>query len=406
MTSASRGDDPPNPPRALREATTVAVVGGGVAGLTAAMLLRRSGIACIVLERQSRDYVEQRQRAGVGEYRGVRMCQQWGRPELLGRFPADNTIAGRLDGEPVLAGRGFMLPQQVLVRNLIAAFLAGGDAGGQRGDLRFGVADVTLHGLDTDQPAVAYTDADGTAREIECDFVAGCDGDHGVCRSGIPDGVLTACTRDYGITWLTILADAPPPEHPSIAVGQHGYAAHFARGPMASRFYLEIDPADTPRDWPDERIWAELRKRFWQPGLPGGPVTETETFALRSQVFEPMSYGRLYLLGDAAHVISPMGAKGMNLALYDAEVFATAVRDQVTSGDDTGLRGYSDTCLARTWRYQEYADWMSGVLFPLCGQRAATDPYAARIARARLAGGVQPSSAAALAWGELITGLA
>ena len=394
-------------PRAAREAKTVAIVGGGVAGLTTAMLLARSGIGCVVLERQSRDHVEQRQRAGIVEYRGVRMFQQRGLSGLLGRFPADNTLQITLDGQPILTGRdahsaefaGIVVPQQALVRNLIAAFLDEG------GDLRFGVSAVALHGLDTSHPSVTYADADGTAREIECELVAGCDGDRGVSRSAIPEGVLTAYTRDYGITHLTILADAPPPQYAAFAIGEHGYAAHFARGPQASRFYLEIGPAETLADWPPERIWAELRKRFWRPDLPSGPVTETETFTLRSQVFEPMSYGRLYLLGDAAHVISPMGAKGMNLALYDAEVFAAAVRDRVRDGDDAGLRAYSDTCLARTWRYQEYADWMTGMLIPLCGPRAAADPYAARIARARLARGADPASAAARAWGELITGL-
>jgi p-hydroxybenzoate 3-monooxygenase len=391
----------------IREATTVVIVGGGVAGLTAATLLRKSGVGCVVLERQTREHVEQRQRAGVVEYRGVRMFQQWGLPELLGRFPADNTLAIVLDGEPVYTGRdahsaghaGFVMPQQALVRNLIAAFLADG------GDLRFEAADVNLRGIGTSRPVVRYAGADGATREIECDFIAGCDGDHGVSRSAIPDGALTAYTRDYGISWLTILADAQPPEHACFAVGARGLAAHFARGPKASRFYLEIDPGDTPADWPPERIWAELRSRFWRPDLPGGPVTETETFAMRSQVFEPMSYGRLYLLGDAAHVISPMGAKGMNLALFDAETFALAVRDYVHDGSDAGLAGYSAACLARTWNYQEYADWMSGTLFPLCGPHAAADPYGARIARARLTRGTQPGSTAGLAWGELMTGM-
>lgn len=392
----------------FREATTVVIVGGGVAGLTAATLLRKSGVGCVVLERQAREYVEQRQRAGVVEYRGVRMFQQWGLPELLGRFPADNTLAVVLDGEVIFTGRdahsakhaGFVMPQQALVRNLIAAFLADG------GDLRFEAAGVTLDGIDTARPVVRYAGADGTVREIECEFIAGCDGDHGVSRSAIPAGALTAYTRDYGISWLTILADAPPPQYASFAVGARGLAAHFARGPGASRFYLEIDRGDTPADWPPERVWAELRSRLWRPDLPGGPVTETETFAMRSQVFEPMSYGRLYLLGDAAHVISPMGAKGMNLALFDAETFALAVRDYARDGSDAGLAGYSAACLARTWNYQEFADWMSGTLFPLCGPRAAADPYGARIARARLTRGTRPGSTAGRAWGEFMTGLA
>jgi len=362
--------------QALREETAVAIVGGGVAGLTTAMLLARSGIRATVLERQSRAYIEQRQRAGLVEYRGVRMLQEWGLGDVLGEFPADNTIEVRVDGEPVFIGRdahareytGLLTPQQALVRNLVAAFLSDG------GDLRFDVADVALRDLGTSRPVVSYTDAEGNAREIGCDLVAGCDGDHGVTRKSIPDGVLTAYTRDYGVTWLAILADAPPPRYPTLSVGQRGYAAAFARGPVTARYYLEIPVGDTAADWPDERVWAQLRARLWWPDLISGPVTDTEIVWLRSQVVEPMSYGRLYLLGDAAHVISPMGAKGMNLALFDAEAFATAARDYLASGDDSGLRGYSGACLARTWRYQEYADWMSQLFFSQCGEHGAADP--------------------------------
>ena len=392
----------------MREETTVAIVGGGVAGLTTAMLLRQSGIDCVVLERQSRGYVEQRQRAGLVEYRAVRMFTERGLGDLLGTFPADAAMEVRVDGEPVFIGRdahaqeyvGVLAPQQALVRNLIAAFLAGG------GDLRFEAADVALSGLDSARPVVSYTDGEGVAREIACDLIAGCDGDHGVSRGSIPDGVLTAYTRDYDATWLAILADTPARRHPCFGIGVRGYAAAFSRGPQAARFYLEIPAGETQADWPPERIWSQLRERFWLPDLPDGPITETEIVRLRSQVFEPMSYGRLYLLGDAAHVISPMGAKGMNLALYDAETFVNAARDYVQAGDDGGLRAYSDTCLARTWRYQEYADWWSGMFFSRCGERAAADPYGARVAEARFARFTEPSSAAALAWGALMTGLA
>jgi p-hydroxybenzoate 3-monooxygenase len=394
--------------QATREETTVAIVGGGVAGLTAAMLLRRSGIDCVVLERQSRGYVEQRQRAGLVEYRGVRMFTEWGLAGLLGAFPADNTIEVRVDGEPVFIGRdahaqeyvGVLTPQQVLVRNLVAAFLDDG------GDLRFEAADVAMSGLDSQRPVVSYTDGDGTAREVACALIAGCDGDHGVCRRSIPDGVLTAYTRDYGITWLAVLADTAPLRYPCFGIGVRGYAASFSRGPKAARFYLEIPAGDTQADWPPDRIWSQLRERFWLPDLPDGPITETEIVRLRSQVFEPMSHGRLYLLGDAAHVISPMGAKGMNLALYDAETFVNATRDYIQAGDDSGLRAYSGTCLARTWRYQEYADWWSHMFFSRCGEHAAADSYAARVATARFARFTEPSSSAAVAWGELMTGLA
>src|ERR1700733_57232 len=247
--------------QATREETTVAIVGGGVAGLTAAMLLRRSGIDCVVLERQSRAYVEQRQRAGLVEYRGVRMFTEWGLGDLLGTFPADNTIEVRVDGEPIFVGRdahaqeyvGVLTPQQALVRNLIAAFLDDG------GDLRFEVADVALSGLDGQRPVVSYTDRAGTAHEIACDLIAGCDGDHGVSRGSIPDGVLTAYTRDYGVTWLAVLADTPAPRYPCFGIGVRGYAAAFSRGPKMARFYVEIAAGGTRADRPSEPLCAHLR---------------------------------------------------------------------------------------------------------------------------------------------------
>jgi len=388
----------------LRESTTVAIVGGGVSGLTAAMLLRRCGVDCVVLERQSRAYVEQRQRAGIVEYRGVRMFTDWGLGELLGSFPADNTLEIRVDGETRLLGRddysrdatGQAVPQQVLVRNLIGAYLADG------GDLRFDAADVTLHNLGGERPVVRCGTPDGTRHEIECAFVAGCDGDHGVAAASVPDGAMTEYALDFGISWLTILADAPAPPHALMAVGRHGYAAQYSRGPRASRFYLQCDPADRPEDWPADRIWAQLRLRLHRPDLPTGPITDTEIFPLRAVVREPMRYGRLFLLGDAAHVISPMGAKGMNLALYDAEVFATAVRDFTRDGDDAGLRGYSGTCLARTWKYQEWSYWLSEMLHGMSG--ANSDPFRARLAQARFER-LLASPAATRYWAEMMTGL-
>ena len=186
--------------------------------------------------------------------------------------------------------------------------------------------------------------------------------------------MLTAYTRDYGVTWLAVLADTPAPRYPCFGIGARGFAAAFARGPEAARFYLEIPAGVALADWPPERIWSQLRERFWWPDLGAGPITETETVRLRSQVFEPMSYGRLYLLGDAAHVISPMGAKGMNLALYDAKTFVNAARDYVQASDESGLRAYSGTCLARTWRYQEYADWWSQMFFSRCGDTLSRTP--------------------------------
>lgn len=247
---------------------------------------------------------------------------------------------------------------------------------------------------------VTYTDPDGQAHEIECDFVAGCGGDRGVSAVSVPADALTAHTYDYGVWWLTVLADAPPPKHALMTVGERGFAAQVARGPKASRFYLHCAQGDTVADWPHDRIWAELKFRLHQPGLPTGPITGTEVVPLRSSIREPMSYGRLYLL-----VIPPMGAKGMNLALFDAEVFAAAVRDFTATGDDSALRAYSDTCLARTWRYQEYSSWLAELVhgvpgFPVGGGGL----FRERIMRARVER-LLSSDIAARYYAEMFTGL-
>jgi p-hydroxybenzoate 3-monooxygenase len=391
-------------PDVLAESATVVIVGAGVAGMTAASLLRRCDIDCVVLERQSQAYVEQRQRAGVLEYRAAQMFGDWGLGQLLGNFPADDTLEIRVDGQRHLVlndpqgGRpgGTLIPQQILLRNLISAFLDGG------GDLRFEAAGVEPRDLAGQHPVVSYTDQAGQRHEIRCSLVAGCDGEHGITRRRVPDGAMTVHTQDYGIGWLTILAVAPAPRYPLMAVSSRGFAAQFARGPQASRFYLQCAPDAEVADWPPDRIWAELRARFGQADLPGGEITDREVFGLRGLVCEPMSYGRLYLLGDAAHIIPPMGGKGMNLALHDAEVFARAARDFVQHGDESGLRDYSAACLQHTWTYQEFSRWMTEMVHDP-GQQA--DPFRARLARARL-DRLLHSATAAQEFGELIAGLA
>lgn len=393
--------------QAVRESTTVAIVGGGVSGLTTAILLRSCGIDSIILERRSRSYVEERQRAGLVEHRAVRMFERWGLGDVLHGFPGDDFLEVRVDGQPRLLAESLpdlettskSVPQQALVRGLIAALLADG------ADLRFEAADVALHRLEGQRPLVTYTGQDGQAHEIECDFVAGCDGDRGVSAGSVPAGAISVHTYDYGIWWLTVLADAPKPERPLMAVGTRGYAAQFARGPRASRFYLHVAEGDTAADWPDERIWAELKARLHSPELPTGPITATEVFPLRSSIREPMSHGRLYLLGDAAHIIPPMGAKGMNLALFDAEAFAAAVRDYTAAGDEAGLRGYSDTCLARTWRYQEFSNWLADMMHGASGAPVGGGgPFRERIMRARLER-LLSSESAARYYAEMFTGL-
>ncbi|WP_245236792.1 FAD-dependent monooxygenase [Streptomyces sviceus] len=246
---------------------------------------------------------------------------------------------------------------------------------------------------------VRYRTADGTLRAITCDFVAGCDGDRGVSRTAVPDGELTAYAFDHGIGWLTVLADAPPPAHPLLATGREGFAAHFPRGPHASRYYLQCPPDDDPGAWPDDRVWAALRTRLGDPALVPGPITDREIFRLRSLVHDPMQYGRLFLVGDAAHIVSPMGGKGMNLALYDADVFARAVRD-VVRGDDSALRAYSERCLRRVWNDQEFSHWLTRTLH----DAADSEPFLRHLARARL-DRLFNSPAAARAFAELMTGL-
>jgi p-hydroxybenzoate 3-monooxygenase len=374
--------------------------------MTAANLLQRSGIACTVVERHSRERVLQRQRAGIVETRAVRMYQEWGLDRVLAGAPSDGVLEIRVDGAPrvlktnagVDGPPAALCPQQVLVRNLMDVFLEGG------GDLRFEASEVSLTGLAGPSPSVGYRDPDGTEHEIACEFVAGCDGDHGVSRASVPEGELTAYQFDHGIAWLTVLADVPAPPHPLMAVSGHGFAAQFPRGPRASRFYLQCAPTDKPADWPDDRIWEQLRTRLGEDGLAAGPITETTVFPLRSVVHEPMHYGRLYLAGDAAHVVSPMGGKGMNLALYDAETFARAIRDFVTDGDGTGLDAYSRTCLQRTWNYQEFSRWMTEMLHD-AGDDSVTGPFRGRLAQARL-DRLFDSRNAAHAFTELMAGLA
>ncbi len=387
----------------VSETTPVAIIGGGVAGLTAAVLLHARGIPSIVLERQSREYVEKRQRAGVVETRAVRMFDRWGLSDRL--FGKGHTYPGllemRVEGESRFLDEDFdggpmalICPQQVLVQRLIAAFLEDG------GDLRFCAADVTPAGLGTDSPVVCYTSPAGERHEISCAYVAGCDGDHGISRSSVA-GALTAYSFDHGLSWLTVLATAPPPQHPLMAISRHGFAAQFGRGPRASRFYLECGPGETTADWPDSRIHEQLRARLGRPDLDTGTVTETEMFALRSVVHEPMHHGRLFLLGDAAHVISPLGGKGMNLAVYDAEVFARGVAAALHDGDPAPLRAYSQVCTSRVWNYQEYSRWLLEMTHD-AGDLSR--PFQRRLALARL-DRLTSSAAARRAYAELASGL-
>jgi p-hydroxybenzoate 3-monooxygenase len=213
--------------------------------------------------------------------------------------------------------------------------------------------------------------------------VAGCDGERGVSRGYIPDGILTAYSFDHGIGWLAIAANSPAPRYPLFAISRHGFAAHFGRGSRASRFYLQCDPRETPDHWPGDRIWQQLRLRLDDGNLPDSPISDATAVDMTSTVYEPMCYGRLYLVGDAAHLITPVGGKGMNLALHDADVLARALRSAVNDGDEGPLNAYSATCLRRVWDCQEFSRWTLEMLHD-AGDDSTVGPFRGKLARARL----------------------
>ncbi|WP_280446874.1 4-hydroxybenzoate 3-monooxygenase [Nocardia brasiliensis] len=346
------------------EHPAVVVIGAGVAGLTLGNFLLRNGIGCVILEQESREHVEQRQRAGALDGRGVRMLREWGLGEVVDGFStrtADTAYMPLLiEGETRLWNatgddtEGIFCTQQALVQNLIRVFLRDG------GDLRFEARDITLDDLQ-DRPTVRYQNAAGNPRVIGSALVAGCDGDRGVSRSSIPAGVLTRYAHEHGYAWLAVLADVPADPPAVMAVHSRGFAGQITRGPQASRFYLQCPLTDTLDEWPEERIWSELGARFGYPVGPGR-ITDSQLVPLRSVVYSPMRHGNLYLLGDAAHLVSPMSAKGMSMALHDAEVFARAAIHQVTQGDSSLLDAYSDTCLRHIWDVQTAAVQLTEIM--------------------------------------------
>ncbi|HEY8565460.1 MAG TPA: 4-hydroxybenzoate 3-monooxygenase [Beijerinckiaceae bacterium] len=348
--------------------TQVGIVGAGPAGLLLAHLLHRAGIDSVVIEARSRAYVENRIRAGVLEQGTADLLREAGlgtRMDQEGLLHHGLSLkfkgeAHRLDLSELTGGQSVMVyGQHEVVRDLIAARVAAG------APLLFEAQTLALEGLDTATPTIRYRH-DGEERVLACDYIAGCDGFHGICRASIPEDVITLYERVYPFAWLGILADAPPASEELIYANHpDGFALLSMRSPEVSRLYLQVAPDEDVNAWPDERVWEELDRRLaggedWH--LARGPITQKGVTAMRSFVAEPMSYGRLYLAGDAAHIVPPTGAKGMNLAVADVRVLAQALEAFYGEGRTDRLAAYSETCLRRIWKVQRFSWWMTSLL--------------------------------------------
>ncbi|WP_033294266.1 4-hydroxybenzoate 3-monooxygenase [Amycolatopsis jejuensis] len=381
--------------------TSVAVVGAGPAGLTVANLLQSAGIGTVVVETETREFIEQRPRAGFIEEWVVRALEENGLANrLLDSAQRHDSFEFRYRGQrhlvpftDLVGQHHFVYPQQELVTDLAAAYA---------GDARFGATDVRLHDLESDHPSVTYRSAEGTAERIDCDFVAGCDGARGVTRGYLPPESTLVAQHDYGFGWLALLAQAPPSaERVVFGIHPRGFAAHMARTPTVTRYYLQTDLADTAEDWPDERVWRELHTRLAVPDSPvaEGPLIEKRVLDMHNYVTEPMSHGRLYLAGESAHLVAPIAAKGMNLAIHDALLLVRGLRDWYAGAPET-LARYSADCLPRVWQYQEFSLWLSEVFHHT---PASTDPFLARVAEARLRR-LLGSPTVATAFADMFTG--
>ena len=342
--------------------TQVAIVGAGPSGLLLGHLLRAAGIEAFMVERQSADYVLSRIRAGVLETVTTDLMQELG---LAARLDAEGMIEDgfnlangddliRIDIAKLTGRHVVVYGQTELTRDLM-------DAAPDRGlSVIYAASDVALHDLDSPTPSLTFT-KDGIAQRIEADFIAGCDGFHGPSRKAIPAAHAREFEREYPFGWLGILADVPPC-HPELIYSNsdRGFALASMRSPMRSRYYIQVPLTDRVEDWPEDRLWDELELRFAPLAdrpVVRGPALEISIAPLRSYVFETMRHGRLFLAGDAAHIVPPTGAKGLNLAASDVAYLSDALIEYYRSGSEAGLGGYQGKALARIWKSERFS-WM------------------------------------------------
>jgi p-hydroxybenzoate 3-monooxygenase len=348
--------------------TQVGIIGAGPSGLLLSHLLHLQGIENVIIEARSREYCENRVRAGVLEQGSVDILNDSGVGERLMREGLRHTgfemhfhgQRHRIALDELTDGKAITVyGQQEVVKDLIARRLA------DNGRVLFESTDVSVHAVDTEQPHIHYTHG-GVAHDLACDYLVGCDGFHGICRGQIPASILKTYDRVYPFSWLGILAEAAPSQHELVyAHHERGFALFSMRSPKVTRLYVQCTPDDSADNWSDDRLWNELTIRLgtkegWKPNV--GPILQKSITPMRSFVCAPMRHGHLFLAGDAAHIVPPTGAKGMNLAVSDVIVLSRALEMFYKKGNSLGLARYSDIALRRVWKGERFSWHMTSML--------------------------------------------